>query len=246
MKIVVFCDTFRHVARFARAFADAGEHELHYLTARRMGESMVRFAARQLVHATYAILIDRNFRLPGLGLAGRLIVCPGPLTRAESIERIRRLAPQIGLHSMEVIYRDPVIAASGMGILNAHIGMLPDFRGRSVFEWSLLYGRTTGTTVFFIDGGIDTGSRIVAFFPVAAFPGKTLASAKRHLFSLAPRMYRAAIDLVGQGAPMQVNDTSQGKRYYVMSGLFLRAVENAFRATEHDPRMGVPSPGEPR
>lgn len=240
MKIVVYCDTFRHVARFAREFAAGGGHELYYLTARRKRESMLHFAARQFVHAAYSVVVDGNVRLFRLGLARRLIVCPAPLECAGSVERVRRLAPDIGLHSMEVIYRDPVIAASGMGILNAHIGMLPEFRGRSVFEWSLLYGQTTGSTVFFIDSGIDTGNKIVAFFPVSEFPGTTLAEAKRHLFSLAPRLYREAVERIQCGALSRVNDRAQGKRYYVMSKLFLSAVENSFRSTsatqkEHEP-----------
>ena len=35
------------------------------------------------------------------------------------------------------IFRKPIIGAARMGILNAHMGYLPTFRGMNVLEWSL-------------------------------------------------------------------------------------------------------------
>ncbi len=44
-----------------------------------------------------------------------------------------------------------------IGVLNAHGGILPEYRGMNVMEWSLLQGDQIGVTVHFIDSKIDTG-----------------------------------------------------------------------------------------
>jgi methionyl-tRNA formyltransferase len=64
---------------------------------------------------------------------------------------------------MGVIYRECLIESFSRGILNtSHIGRLPDYRGRSVFEWTLPFGERPTITTFFIDIGIDTGSPILS------------------------------------------------------------------------------------
>src|SRR5205823_2979375 len=42
-------------------------------------------------------------------------------------------------------------------ILNAHMGLLPAFRGMNVVEWAALEGTHVGCTVHWIDSGVDTG-----------------------------------------------------------------------------------------
>src|SRR6266478_6566139 len=91
----------------------------------------------------------------------KLMILRRPLDDSISTERLRSLQCDVGLHAANVIYREPTISAFRLGILNAHIGILPKYRGRSVAEWSVLQGDPTGVTVFFIDSGIDTGGRIV-------------------------------------------------------------------------------------
>lgn len=55
------------------------------------------------------------------------------------------------------ILRKNIIKAPNVGVLNAHSGWLPFFRGMNVIEWSLLYGVKPQTTIHFINVGIDTG-----------------------------------------------------------------------------------------
>src|SRR5436305_11718144 len=94
---------------------------------------------------------------------------------------------------MSVIYRRPAIEAFRLGILNAHIGLLPRYRGRSVMEWSLLNGDPTGVTTFFVDEGIDTGARIVLRQHVDVYDCPEVDDAKRYLFSLDGAMYAEAL-----------------------------------------------------
>ena len=55
------------------------------------------------------------------------------------------------------ILRKKFIRTPNIGILNAHSGHLPFFRGMNVIEWSLLYNKKPTVTVHMISEGIDTG-----------------------------------------------------------------------------------------
>lgn len=55
------------------------------------------------------------------------------------------------------IVRKPLIEATKFGVLNAHSGPLPFFRGMNGLEWTLLHGVCPEVTVHLIDPGIDTG-----------------------------------------------------------------------------------------
>jgi methionyl-tRNA formyltransferase len=152
---------------------------------------------------------------------GRLIILHRPLDDATSIERLRALQCDVGLHAANVIYREPTISSFRLGILNAHIGILPKYRGRCVVEWSVLQGGPTGVTVFFIDSGIDTGSRIVLREFIPSNGWKKVGALKNMLFGCDARLYRKALEALMQpGVQFESNDISKGRRYYVMSKMF--------------------------
>lgn len=162
---------------------------------------------------------------------GRLIVLHRPLDDASSIARLRALQCDVGLHAANVIYREPVISVFRLGILNAHIGILPKYRGRCVVEWSVLQGDPTGVTVFFIDSGIDTGGRIVLREFVASEGWRSVQALKNMLFRCDARLYRKALEAVmSAGCSFESNDISKGQRYYVMSSLFTNAVNKILAA----------------
>ncbi len=152
---------------------------------------------------------------------GRLIILHRPLDDATSIERLGALQCDVGLHAANVIYREPTISSFKLGILNAHIGILPKYRGRCVAEWSVLQRDPTGVTVFFIDSGIDTGSRIVLREFIPSNGWKKIVALKNMLFGCDARLYRKALEALMQaGVQFDSNDISKGQRYYVMSKMF--------------------------
>jgi methionyl-tRNA formyltransferase len=162
-------------------------------------------------------------------VTGRLVLLPRPFDDKRSIDTLVKLQLDIGLHKTGVIYRDATIQAFRVGILNHHIGILPAYRGRSVLEWSILRGDPVGVTVFFIDTGIDTGSRILLTEQVDISGCRSVAEAKQHLFSLDRVFFRKAVALLNESHPaFQLNDAS-GRRYFVMSKLFEGVVERLLR-----------------
>ena len=162
---------------------------------------------------------------------GRLIFLRGAFHDQASVDTLKKLDLDVGLHKAGVIYRDATINAFRLGILNHHIGILPAYRGRSVVEWSILQGDAVGITVFFIDTGIDTGARILMSEEVDVSKCKSVTEAKEFLFNLDRIFFRKALTLLIETNPsFQFNDGS-GPRYFVMSQLFQGVVDQLIRHT---------------
>lgn len=169
--------------------------------------------------------------------SGKLVLLDRPLDDPASVQHLKMLQYDIGLHAANVIYREPTIAAFRLGILNAHIGILPGYRGRSVAEWSVLQGDPTGITVFFIDSGIDTGSRIILRVQIPSGGCTTVKGLKTMLFGYDARMYREALKaLMSEDFQYELSDVSQGKRYYVMSKLLTGVVDTILGSEFSDGR----------
>ncbi|HEX5704187.1 MAG TPA: formyltransferase family protein [Pyrinomonadaceae bacterium] len=169
-----------------------------------------------------ARFVAKSGRRKSLKLVGKraVVTFRKPLDDRETISRLQELELDVGLHKSGSIYSSATIECFRLGILNAHIGLLPKYRGRSVMEWSLVQGDPTGISVFFVDAGIDTGARIVLSETVDVSHCQTTAEAKQYLFDCDARLYRRALEKLQQEEEsFQVNDGS-GKRYYVMSKLF--------------------------
>jgi len=175
----------------------------------------------------FARLVLKPGRAASLKLvaARRVIVLPEPLDSVASIEKIRRLGLDVGLHKTGTIYRQPTIEAFRLGILNSHIGLLPEYRGRCVVEWALIEGAPVGVTVFFIDSGIDTGEKIVLRETVDISHCNSVAEAKEYLFGLDARYYRRAVEQLKDANFEYASNTGAARRYFVMSQLLIRAAD---------------------
>lgn len=77
-----------------------------------------------------------------------------------NLDRLRGLNADVFIHAGAGILRAPLLAIPRLGTLNAHMGILPRYRGMNVAEWSVLEGQQLGCTVHFLDPGIDTGDII--------------------------------------------------------------------------------------
>src|ERR1051325_4993251 len=166
MKIALFCDSLARLTDFRAAFTNSG-HTLLFIAANSAGHHPLRFLTAQIRQGLRAFGLSEWIYLVGALLRGRICLCWKSLEGRGIQQFLARHRPALGLHAAGTLYRRNVIASCGLGILNAHPGALPKYRGRSVMEWSLLCGDVTGVTVFFIDEGIDTGERIVLFKSIA-------------------------------------------------------------------------------
>jgi len=228
MRIGILAHSFSSAFRIFEAVEDSARREVFII----LSPSPHRSAwSSRVVNAARLVLLSLkgfNSKPIQLLMTGRLVFLRDPFHDKRSVDALVKLKLDVGLHKTGVIYRDATIQAFRLGILNHHIGILPDYRGRSVLEWSILRGDRVGVTVFFVDTGIDTGSRILISEQVDISGFQSVAAAKQYLFSLDQVFFRRALSLLESEAEFQLNDGS-GRRYFVMSKLFSSVVEQLLR-----------------
>jgi folate-dependent phosphoribosylglycinamide formyltransferase PurN len=74
-----------------------------------------------------------------------------------AVGQLKQWSPDVAIFTGGNILRDEILKVPRLGILNSHLALLPELRGMSSPEWSLLCGVPLGITIHFMDSGIDTG-----------------------------------------------------------------------------------------
>ena len=221
MRIGILAHSFSSAFTLYKAVADMPGHETFVI----LSPSPHRSAWSSYLANLARLVQSLDTKALQLFFSRKVVQLRRPLHHSRSVDTLRKLKLDVGLHKAGVIYRDVTIDAFRLGILNHHIGILPAYRGRSVMEWSILQGDSVGITVFFIDKGIDTGSRILLSERVDISNFSSITEAKQYLFNLDRVYFPKALALINEGAPtFQLNDGS-GRRYFVMSKLFEGVVE---------------------
>ena len=225
MRLAILANTLPGALPIYEEFHRAGYHDLVVILCPVSSRSGARDRAK---HAGRLLLKSRRFKSLSLLLKGKVKILRHALDHPRSLERLANLKLDVGLHKTGNIYRQTTIDSFRLGILNAHIGLLPGYRGRSVMEWSVLQGEPAGISVFFIDSGIDTGERILLSEQVDISHCKSLTEAKQYLFSLDAMFYRRTVALLSSNELSWKRNDLSGRRYYVMSKLFNEVTEQLF------------------
>jgi methionyl-tRNA formyltransferase len=90
-----------------------------------------------------------------------------------TLDAIRQLRPQLGLSVLfGYLLEQPLLGVFPSGCINLHPALLPYNRGAFPNVWPLLDGSPAGTTLHYVDEGIDTGD-IVAQRSVLVEPVDT-------------------------------------------------------------------------
>src|ERR1700730_5573202 len=77
---------------------------------------------------------------------------------ASCVAQLKEWSPDLIIFTGGDILRKQFLDVPRLGVINMHLGLLPEIRGMSSPEWSLLKDVPVGVTVHYIDSGIDTGS----------------------------------------------------------------------------------------
>jgi folate-dependent phosphoribosylglycinamide formyltransferase PurN len=75
----------------------------------------------------------------------------------DAIARLKEWSPDLIIFTGGNILRTQLLEVPRLGVLNLHLGLLPEARGMSSPEWSLLNRVPVGVTIHYVDAGIDTG-----------------------------------------------------------------------------------------
>ncbi len=142
------------------------------------------------------------------------------LNGADSVFFLKRHKPDLVAFTGGGMIRKQVFNASGLGVFNVHMGILPPYRGMDVVEWPVLEGRHKdvglGVTLHFMDSGVDTGP-IIAAQRVPIKKGDTFER-------LRARYEGAMLELMMMGVRMardgdlrpEVQSKDDGQQYFVM------------------------------
>ncbi|MDD5628741.1 MAG: methionyl-tRNA formyltransferase, partial [Elusimicrobia bacterium] len=82
-----------------------------------------------------------------------------PERPADAVAPLAALKPELAVAVAYGKFLPPeLLAVPALGSLNVHFSLLPKYRGAAPVQWSLVRGESrTGVTVFWIEGGFDTG-----------------------------------------------------------------------------------------
>jgi len=143
------------------------------------------------------------------GSAGLPLIRPASFRDPAVLEEFRALRPDLQVMAfVTLIVPAGFLAVPTHGTIQYHPSLLPLHRGRSAINWPVIKGETeTGLTVFWPDGGIDTGDVLLQKrTPISATD--TLGSV--YFDRLFPMGVEALVEAVGQvkagTAPRQPQD----------------------------------------
>jgi methionyl-tRNA formyltransferase len=137
---------------------------------------------------------------------------PGSMRAPEVYEEYRRLKPNLNVMAFVTsILPDSILDYPSMGTIQYHPSLLPKHRGGSAINRAIINGETkTGITIFWPDGGIDTGP-ILLQKEVEISPDDTVGSLYfEKLFPMGVEALVEAIELLKKGvAPRIPQDESE-------------------------------------
>ena len=125
------------------------------------------------------------------------------------------------------IIRKNILDVAGDGIINCHMGTLPNYRGMGLSEWCILENDRDqiGITLHFMDTGIDTGE----ILRVVKIPSKGFKDIKTLEDSFFPIMVTSMIetleDYLAGKIQSQAQPKSAKKQYFVLHPKLKRIVD---------------------
>jgi len=114
------------------------------------------------------------------------------------------------------IVRGDLIGIPRIGILNAHAGPLPEFRGMNASEWSVIHGVEPVVTTMIIDEGIDTGD-IVAVHAIEGIPARSVGELRGLATVASIKALVADIDRLLGGTVKPREQMGKGDQYFTMA-----------------------------
>lgn len=143
------------------------------------------------------------------------------------VESLRRIKPEVVVFTGGGLVRNDVLENSGAGILNCHMGVLPQYRGMDVVEWPILENnlQQIGMTVHFMDKGIDTGD-ILRIKRVKIEPNESIKQIRdRFEPMMCHEMVVTCLDYLNGKLERKQQKKGDGKQYFIMHPRLIELAE---------------------
>jgi len=151
------------------------------------------------------------------------------LNSYETVEQIKKLGVKYLINCGAGIFTKKLIEVSGLVILNAHAGKLPNYKNMNVVEWALFNEDRVFGTIHQIDLGIDTGP-VWLEEEIDLSKQKTLLEAREYAFDHVIRMGGKAVIMNEEGKiTPQRHQITEGKKWYRMHSYFQSKVEEKLK-----------------
>ena len=128
------------------------------------------------------------------------------------------------------IFREPLLSAPGLVIVNAHAGALPAFRNVNVVEWALYTGAPVVGTVHRVDAGIDTGP-VLLERTLDLASARSVEQARAMAFDQVARLAAPAVAGHARGELHERPQPREGTRWYAMHPRLRARLDRRLAAT---------------
>jgi len=170
--------------------------------------------------------LARQSGLPGRSLRdlarqrGFPVVTVGDLNGRRAERALQTARPDVIAFTGGGLIRSNLLAIPRLGILNCHMGILPEFRGMDVVEWAILEAGEAppkiGLTLHLMDRGVDTGP-ILIHHDLELRTRDTIASIRRRLEPAMARLVLAGICGLRDGTlSPRLQAEGEGKQYFIL------------------------------
>ena len=135
-----------------------------------------------------------------------------------AVAELKRWSPDLAIFAGGNILRDQLLNIPRLGILNAHLALLPEIRGMSSPEWSLLCGVPLGITIHFMDSGVDTGPILLRREFAGAEGCDSLADLRNKMIAEGIELIAEAVAGLDRGTISAIPQTDREKdcQFFVM------------------------------
>lgn len=143
-----------------------------------------------------------------------VIALQGNINHQESVRRIKLFQPDLIVSILgNQIFKDPIINLAQKGCLNLHTSLLPKYRGLMPTFWVLKNNeRYTGTSVFYVDKGIDSGPIIVQ--KMIEIGDRTQEELIKYTKNIGMEAISEAIDLIDKDEVNLIENDDSKKTYF--------------------------------
>ena len=147
------------------------------------------------------------------------------------IEELRNLKVDIGAFCGGGLLRNKFLESFSFGVLNCHMGILPQYRGMDVVEWPFIENKKNqvGITCHLMDNGIDTGD-IIEVNKVDPDKFLDFIELREYLSGIMLKLMIKTISSIKKGDfKKKKQSKSEGKQYYVMHPTLKKITQKIYR-----------------
>lgn len=149
---------------------------------------------------------------------------------------LKHLSPDlIILCPASSIIRKNILDIPKYGVINAHMGKLPEYRGLSALEWTYLLLKEVYVSVHFVDEGVDTGD-IISVNKIDELPYKISLGLLTNIArrEMAKRLVVATRMIFEGQCPKIPQKVDDGKQYYLMHTDLIKKVNTELIRNQKD------------